>query len=111
MKNQKKEVIERNEPSRNETFTLSSDAFKPESLEHSNDQSDYEYHGPAIFKSDFCRKYLPDLSIASASRIFRNWMRNTPELMEELKATNYNKCSHFFTPKQVNICIKHFGRP
>lgn len=104
-------MIDCEKQSRNEVFTLNRDVFEPDPIDNTADPLRNYYQGPAIFKSELCLKYLPDLSAASASRAIRTWVQNTPELLAELKETNYNKHSHILTPKQISIFFKHLGKP
>jgi hypothetical protein len=44
-------------------------------------------------------------------KIFRKWITVNVSLMNELEQTNYSPKSKIFSPRQVEIIVRHLGEP
>ena len=64
-----------------------------------------------IAKKDIASSFIPDLTPDNALRLFRKWIYEDEKLFNELKKANYKTTAHYFTPRQIEIIIKHFGFP
>jgi len=61
--------------------------------------------------NELAQLYFPNISPASASRKFGQWIYSNTQLMQSLTELNWKKRSKFFTPKQVKALIGHFDPP
>ncbi len=65
-------------------------------------------------KKELALKYwdgpLPNDMKTVTNRLM-SWVHNNKELMTELLLSGYDKHSHKFTPKQINIIYKYLGEP
>jgi len=60
---------------------------------------------------ELAQLYFPHVTKASASRMFGQWIYNSPALIDKLSELNWKKRAKYFTPKQVKILIGHFDPP
>jgi hypothetical protein len=60
---------------------------------------------------ELAQLYFPNVTKASASRMFSQWIYNSPQLVDKLQKTNWKKRSKYFTPKQVKTIIEWFDEP
>jgi hypothetical protein len=60
---------------------------------------------------ELAQLYFPHVTKASASRMFSQWIYNSPELTLKLTEMNWKKRAKYFTPKQVKVLIGHFDPP
>ena len=60
---------------------------------------------------ELAQLYFPYVTKASASRMFSQWIYNSPELLANLTGLNWKKRARYFTPKQVKVLIEHFDPP
>jgi len=60
---------------------------------------------------ELAQLYFPYVTKASASRMFSQWIYNSPELITKLSELNWKKRAKYFTPKQVKIIIEWFDPP
>lgn len=64
-----------------------------------------------ISKKRLACSFIPDLTPENALRLFRKWIYEDEELYNELKKENYKNTAHYFSPRQIEIIIKHMGSP
>jgi len=66
----------------------------------------------AYSKQELANAYFPT---ASSSRVAVNhlmaWVHRCTPLWEGLAETGYNRCSKYFTSKQVMLIVEHLGEP
>lgn len=62
-------------------------------------------------KVELALKYNSKTSTDNAVRILRTWIQKNPELVSELRKTNYNSKNKLITPNQVRIIYKYLGEP
>lgn len=68
--------------------------------------------GGVVPKVQIARLYFPKLEDKSALNALSRAINGDRLLREELETeTSYNKWKHSFTPRQVEIIIKHMGPP
>lgn len=60
---------------------------------------------------ELAQLYFPQITKESASRMFSQWIYNSPELVTQLSELNWKKRAKYFTPKQVKVLIGHFDPP
>jgi len=61
--------------------------------------------------NELAQLYFPHIAKSSASRMFSQWIYNSPRLVEKLNDADWKKRSKYFTPKQVKLLIGHFDEP
>ena len=54
-------------------------------------------------------KYYPEHKYSTALRRFREELKNTPELYDELKSLGYTDSSRYLNAMQMSIIIKRLG--
>ena len=62
-------------------------------------------------KNELAHLYNPMCPYHSAMKIFRKWITVNASLMNELEQTNYSPKSKIFSPRQVEIIVRHLGEP
>lgn len=60
---------------------------------------------------ELAQLYFPHVTKASASRMFSQWIYNSPELVARLTELDWKKRSKYFTPKQVKLVTFYFDPP
>ena len=60
---------------------------------------------------ELAQLYFPNVTKASASRMFSQWIHSCPQLINKLSELNWKSRSKYFTPKQVKVLIEHFDPP
>lgn len=65
----------------------------------------------AYTKVELATLYNPTQCITVALQTMNRWMRYNKALTEELNAIEYNKFRRGFTPKEVEIIVRHLGEP
>lgn len=60
---------------------------------------------------ELAQLYFPHVTKASASRMFSQWIYNSPELIKTLTELDRKKRAKYFTPKQVKVLVGHFDPP
>lgn len=65
----------------------------------------------AYSKAELAALYNPNECITVSLQILSRWIRKNPTLMKELAEINYNKFRRGFTPKEVELIVKHLGTP
>ena len=60
---------------------------------------------------ELAQLYFPQVTKASASRMFSQWIYNCPDLVSKLLELDWKKRAKYFTPKQVKVLIGHFDPP
>jgi len=60
---------------------------------------------------ELAQLYFPHVTKSSASRMFSQWIYNSPELISSLTELNWKKRTKYFTPKQVKLIIGFFDPP
>jgi len=55
--------------------------------------------------------YFPYVKPRSASNQLRAWIRLSPLLMDQLRATLWRPGRKILTPRQVNLIVRHLGEP
>jgi hypothetical protein len=61
--------------------------------------------------NELAQLYFPHIMKSSASRMFSQWIYNSPILVEKLCEAGWKRRSKYFTPKQVKLLIGHFDEP
>ena len=67
-------------------------------------------HG-AMGKGELAHRYLPNISMRSATNCLMQWIKGHPVLMQELQKTGLKTRQKMLTPMQVSIIIKYLGEP
>ena len=62
-----------------------------------------------LFKYDLAREYFPNVSPATARRLFARELRHNAALWAELQQTGYRPAQKRFTPRQVAIVFHYIG--
>jgi hypothetical protein len=62
-------------------------------------------------KWELAQMYKPNISRKSAVHTLKDWINNNPELVRELRATNYNHRSKELTAVQVELITFYLGKP
>lgn len=60
---------------------------------------------------ELAQLYFPNVTKASASRMFSQWIYSSPQLLKRLLILNWKKRAKYFTPKQVKVLIEYFDPP
>lgn len=60
---------------------------------------------------ELAQLYFPHVTKASASKMFSQWIYNSPGLLTKLIELDWKKRSKYFTPKQVKLLVGHFDPP
>lgn len=55
--------------------------------------------------------YFPYIAPRSASRQLSRWIKNDPDLLEELTQYGYQSGRRLYSPKQTEILFHHLGKP
>lgn len=55
--------------------------------------------------------FFPYIAPASASIRLKQWIKDTPKLLERLHQTNYKPTARILTPRQTDLIIQEFGSP
>ena len=65
----------------------------------------------AYSKVELAMLYNPEQCVTVALKKLSRWMQANPTLVEELREVSYNKYRRSFTPKEVDLIIRHLGEP
>ena len=60
---------------------------------------------------ELAQLYFSHITKASASRMFSQWIYQSPELIAKLSELNWRKRAKYFTPKQVKVLVRQFDPP
>lgn len=55
--------------------------------------------------------YFPNITPASASKRLKQWIVDSPELLEKLGLTGYYVCQRIVSPLQKDLIVDAFGSP
>ena len=55
--------------------------------------------------------FFPYIAPASASIRLKQWIKDTPTLLDSLRKANYKPTSRILTPRQTDLIIEEFGSP
>lgn len=55
--------------------------------------------------------YFPNIAPASASIRLKQWIKDSPELLESLDKTHYNPTARILSPMQTGLIAEVFGSP
>lgn len=64
-----------------------------------------------LFKYDLAREYFPDVSPATARRLFSRELRHNASLWDDLLQAGYRPAQKRLTPRQVSIVFHYIGEP
>ena len=62
-------------------------------------------------KTELALLYQPNSNPESAIRTLNRWINGCPQLMEELRALQYQPRRHTFLPREVEAIVRHLGEP
>lgn len=62
-------------------------------------------------KNELAMMYFPDVSKDAASRNFRRWIRQCPDMQKELRAVGYDKNRQYLLKAEVEVIVKYLGEP
>ena len=62
-------------------------------------------------KSELAKMYIPNCTPKVTLRKFNYWIRHSPELLDRLKAKDFNITLRNLTYEQVRIITDHLGEP
>jgi len=63
----------------------------------------------AYSKVELAMLYNPEQCVTVALKKLSRWMQANPSLVGELRKVNYNKYRRSFTPKEVDLIVRHLG--
>lgn len=55
--------------------------------------------------------YFPNIAPASASIRLKAWIKDSPQLLQDLGQTNYHLTARVLTPRQKDLIASVFGSP
>lgn len=62
-------------------------------------------------KAELAMMYNPGQCVTVALKTLSRWIQANPDLKNELFMVNYHKYRRSFTPKEVDIIVRHLGTP
>ena len=62
-------------------------------------------------KNELAMMYFPDVSKDAASRNFRRWIRQCPDMQKELRTIGYDKNRQYLLKAEVEVIVKYLGEP
>lgn len=65
----------------------------------------------AYSKCELAHIYFPDSEQQVAVNRLMMWVKQAPDLMEQLKAAGYQSRCKILTPRQVRLIVEAFGEP
>lgn len=60
---------------------------------------------------EFAVLYFPNVAPASASIRLKQWILTTPDVLNKLEITGYQRTKRILTPRQRDIIVNAFGSP
>lgn len=76
-----------------------------------NEAKEIPFSIRAYTKAELAALYNPTQCITVALKTLARWMRAHKALMQEMEEAEYNKYRKSFTPREVQILVKHLGEP
>ena len=64
-----------------------------------------------LHKWELALMYFPAYTPEVATHNLRQWIRESPELLNQLRETGYSAKQKVFTTRQVDIILTYFGTP
>lgn len=65
----------------------------------------------AYCKIELALLYNPSPNVEASRRTLVRWIQRNHELVKELETAGYNKFRKVFTPREVEVIVKHLGVP
>ncbi|NDV65044.1 DUF4248 domain-containing protein [Bacteroides sp. 224] len=62
-------------------------------------------------KGELASLYLPNVSIDTARKKLRVWIKNCRDLEQKLTEIGYSPCAKLLTPAQVELIMEYLGEP
>ncbi len=74
-------------------------------------QAEHTFRPRTYKKNELAMMYFPDVSKDAASRNFRRWIRQCPDMQKELRAIGYDKNRQYLLKAEVEVIVKYLGEP
>ena len=74
-------------------------------------QPEHTFRPRTYKKNELAMMYFPDVSKDAASRNFRRWIRQCPDMQKELRAIGYDKNRQYLLKAEVEVIVKYLGEP